>query len=72
MPPFEVKSNTPSPQPYWKIAISTPYAAATDSRLRRIAFSAITIERNETRSKPKAKIRTNPNTIGALLLSSEF
>ena len=72
MPPFEVKSNRLSPHPYWKIAISTPYAAATESRLRMIAFTAITIDRNETRSSPKAKIRTKPNTNGALLFSSEF
>jgi hypothetical protein len=40
--------------------------------LSAIAFSAITIERNVIRSSTKAKIRTNPNTIGALLFNSEF
>ena len=42
----------------------TPYAAATDSRFMRIAFSGMTIDRNETSRSRNAKARTKPNTIG--------
>ena len=65
MPPVLLKSSRFSPQPHWKIATSMPYAAATERRLSRIALSAITIERNATRSSRNANSRTNPNTSGA-------
>src|SRR4051812_40687911 len=58
IPPFEWKSSRPSPQPHWKNATMTPYAAATESRLRTIALSAITIDLNETSSRPSANRRT--------------
>ena len=35
-------------------------------------MNAITIDRNETSSRPKAKISTKPNTIGAFCFSSAF
>ena len=38
MPPLDWNPSRPSPQPHWKIATSAPYAAATESRLSRIAF----------------------------------
>ena len=77
MPPFDSKPSRFSPQPHWKIATSTPYAAATESRLSRIALTAITIERKDTSRRPKANSSTNPKTSGidfvcAALKSSEF
>ena len=64
MPPFDWKSSRFSPQPHWKVATSTPYAAATERRLRTIAFSATTIERNEISIRMNANSRTKPNTSG--------
>src|SRR6266516_2886306 len=72
IPPFDWKPRKLSPQPHWKTATSTPYAAPTESRLRTIAFTAITIDRNETRSRMNAKTRTKPNTIGAFCFSKAF
>ena len=34
MPLFDLKLRMFSPQPHWKVAITTPYAALTDSRRR--------------------------------------
>ena len=65
MPPVLLKSSRFSPQPHWKIATSMPYAAATERRLSTIALSAITIDRNATRSSRNANRRTKPNTSGA-------
>ena len=72
MPPFDWKPSRLSPQPHWKTATSTPYAAPTESRLSTIAFTAITIERNETSSSRNANTSTKPNTIGAFCFSSAF
>ena len=43
-----------SPQPCWKTSVSTPKAAATDSRLSTIALIGITIDRNVTSSSRNA------------------
>jgi hypothetical protein len=72
MPPFDWKPRKLSPQPHWNSATSTPYAAPTESRLSTIAFTAITIDLNETSSRMKAKTRTKPNTMGAFAFSSAF
>src|SRR6266511_1752085 len=64
IPPFDLKSRMPSPQPYWKNAFIIKDAAPTERRLSRIAFAATTIERNVTSSNRKANVSTNPNTIG--------
>ena len=64
IPPFDSKSSRFSPQPHWKTATRTPYAAATESRFRTIAFSATTIERNEISISRNANSSTNPKTRG--------
>src|ERR1700750_83800 len=63
--PLEWKPSNPWRWPYWKIQTSTPEAGATDSRVRVIALIGITIERNVTSSRRKAKPSTKANTIGA-------
>ncbi len=65
MPPFDSKPSRFSPQPHWKTATRMPYAAPTERRLSRIAFSATTIERNETSMIRKANRSTKPKTSGA-------
>ena len=65
MPPFDLKFSRCSPQPYWKTATTTPYAAPTESRLSTTALAAITIDRNATSSRPNARSSTNPKTSGA-------
>ena len=50
------------PQPFWNTMTRMPYAAATDSRLRIIAFAGITIDRNITNNKRNARPRTNAKT----------
>ena len=62
---MRLKSSRFSPQPHWKTATRMPYAAATESRLRTIALSAITIERNATSRSRNANRRTKPKTSGA-------
>ena len=52
----------PAPQPCWKIAVITPYAAPTDSRFSTIAVPAITGERNATSISRKVTTSTNANT----------
>src|SRR3954468_16044317 len=37
-----------APQPHWKTATTTPYAAATPSTLRTAAFSGTSTDRNTT------------------------
>src|SRR3954470_10406750 len=37
-----------APQPHWKTATTTPYAAATPSTLRAAAFSGTSTDRNTT------------------------
>ena len=59
--PLGVIPSGPANQPSWKTSTRTPYAAATDSRLSRIALIGMTIEwkamsisRNDSPStKPK-------------------
>ena len=46
------------PQPHWKIATTTPYAAPTDSRFSTAALVAITTDRNATVSRTKASSTT--------------
>jgi hypothetical protein len=70
MPPLERKFSRLAPQPYWKMATSTPYAAPTDSRFSTIAFTAMTIERNESSRSRNANVSTNANTSGAECLSN--
>ena len=70
IPPLDWKLRMFSPQPNWKVATSTPYAAPTDSRFSTIALIAITIERNESSSRMNANVSTKPNTSGAERLSS--
>ena len=65
MPPLRWKSSRLSPQPHWKTATSTPYAAPTESRLSTIALIGITSDRNETSRSRNAKQRTKAKTSGA-------
>src|SRR6266540_6999399 len=64
-PPVKSKPRICFPHPCWKTSTSTPYAAATESRLSRIAFTAITSERNEKSNRTNANVSTNRNTNGA-------
>ena len=58
---------TPPSQPHWKIATTTPNAAATLSRFIAIALSATNTERNTT-SRSSAEISTTaPRNSGSLL-----
>ena len=47
-----------APQPHWKIATITPYAAPIDSRFMIAALVAITTERNAVVSSTKATATT--------------
>src|SRR5690348_3070962 len=69
-PPLDWNDNRLSPQLHWKIATTTPNAAATESRLSAMAFAAMTSERNDTSSSRNANSSTNPNTRGTELLSA--
>src|SRR6266487_3751087 len=60
--PGLVKPSSDCPQPHWKIATMTPYAAATDSRLRMTAVSAMTSDRKAMSSRANASSSTKPNT----------
>ena len=64
-PPFDLKPSAFCRCPYWKTQTRTPYAAPTESRLRTIALSGITIERKVTMSRQNASPSTNANTHGA-------
>ena len=50
------------PQPHWKHAVSTPKAAAADSRLVIAAWSGISSERNAIISSRKPSRMTTPIT----------
>ena len=67
---MELKPSRLLPKPCWKTSTSTPYAAATDSRLSRIALTAITSERNATSISANASRSTKATTIGVFDFSS--
>src|SRR3954454_10126605 len=69
MPPVEPKPRN-LPAPCWKTSTSTPYAAATESRLSRIALAATTIERKATSISANANSSTNAITGARFDLSS--
>ena len=48
----------------WNTATTTPYAAAVESRLSRIALTGITIEWNTISSRMNDRPSTNANTAG--------
>jgi hypothetical protein len=63
--PYGFESPTsPSPQPHWKTAVSTPNEAPTASRLQRIALRGTSSERNATRRMRKLNASTVPMTSG--------
>src|SRR5918994_2001623 len=62
--PVDSNPSSDSRWPSWKIQITTPYAAPTDSRLSRIALIGITIDRNVTSRRANAIANTNANTTG--------
>src|SRR5262245_3733098 len=62
--PVEWKPRNDSRWPSWKIQTRTPYAAPTDSRLRMIALTGITIDRNVNSNRRNAAPSTKPKTIG--------
>ncbi len=65
IPPIAVKPSSDCRWPSWKIQTRTPYAAATESRLRTIALTGMTIERNVVMSSRNASVSTNTKTHGA-------
>src|ERR1700759_1789531 len=69
---LEVNPRASAPQPNWNTATTTPYAAATESRFRTTALTAITSERNEASSSRKANVSTKPNTSGTELFIIAF
>ena len=54
-------------QPHWVTAVSTPYAAHTDSRFIAAALTAMTTERNTTSSSTMDSATTTPISHGSRL-----
>ena len=67
MPPVVSKPRRALPHPSWKTSTSTPYAAATESRLSNTALTAMTSDLNVTSIKTSASSSTNANTSGAVV-----
>ena len=59
IPPVASKPSSDLPQPSWKTSTSTPYAAATESRLSSTALTAMTSDLNVTSIKTNASRSTN-------------
>ena len=53
------------PIPFWKTSTIRPYAAPTESRLRRIALNESTIERNAIVRRTKLRRSTNAMILGS-------
>ncbi len=53
------------PQPHWKMATTTPYAAPIDSRFISAAFSGTRIERNTSISSTNDNSTTAPMNTGS-------
>ncbi len=53
------------PQPHWKIATITPYAAPTDNRFMIAALSGTRIDRNTVISNKKLSRITTPMNSGS-------
>ena len=57
---------TPAPQPSWKTAVSTPYAAATESRFITAALIGMTTDRNARRRTKMLRSTTTAIISGSL------
>src|SRR2546421_2282577 len=62
---FPVTPSAGPPQPHWKTATTTPYAAAIDSRFIAAAFSASSGARNITSNSTNAASTTTAMTTGS-------
>src|SRR5580692_9683087 len=62
---FTGNPNTCPSQPHWVTAVSTPYAAQTDSKFISAALTAMTTERNTTSSSPRDSATTTPISNGS-------